>query len=196
MFLMCSHQCVTDVTCSSSGFLLFNSVILVYIYISPFWRIFVVERTHAWHWWCCKQLQNQKDVESKEGGGVVWRDMVIYLVFKNGGTSPAFSCRLDSEQEDERVHFLLLSPETWWPTVHEYKCSLSLPMPHSCTRPQRSGFAQCTACRWALRCTFWSCWYLGWTWLWTDWWPTHATKWNTNSKHTWESFILLLVITV
>lgn len=33
MFLMCSHQCVTDVTCSSSGFLFFNSVIIVYIYI-------------------------------------------------------------------------------------------------------------------------------------------------------------------
>lgn len=48
--------------------------------------------------------------------------------------------------------------------------------PHSCTHLPRSGFAQCTACRWALRCTFWSCWYWGWTWLWTDWWPAH--KWN------------------
>lgn len=32
---------------------------------------------------------------------------MISLAFKNGGTSPAFSHRIDSVQEDERVHFLL-----------------------------------------------------------------------------------------
>lgn len=48
---------------------------------------------------------------------------------------------------------------------------LERPKPRSCTRPPRSGSARCTACRWAPRCTSWSCWYSGWTWLWTDWSP-------------------------
>lgn len=165
---MCSHQCVMDVTFGS--FLVFFSLIsvpIVYISISPFWHFFVVERTLAWHWWC-KQLQNQEDVESEKGGGVgggVWHDTVTFLVFKNGGTSPGCSHRGDSEEEDKRVHdFSHLTPAhcAW------IRCSLSFLTPRSCTRLPRSGFARCTACRWALRCTFWSCWYLGWTWLWTD----------------------------
>lgn len=53
-----------------------------------------------------------------------------------------------------------------------------LPMRRSCTRLPRSGFARCTAYRWAPRCTSWSCWYLGWTWLWTDWWPAHRDSWK------------------
>lgn len=111
---MCSHQCVMDVTFGS--FLVFFSLIsvpIVYISISPFWHFFVVERTLAWHWWC-KQLQNQEDAESEEGGGVgggVWRDAAIFLVFKNGGTSPAFSHRGDSEEGEKRVHdFCHLAP--------------------------------------------------------------------------------------
>lgn len=132
----------------------------IYLYLS-FLAFLCCGRTRAWHWWCCKQLQNQEDEESKEGGGDLWRDAVIFLIFKNGGTSPAFNHRIDSEQEDEQVHFLLLTPETCQPTVLEYRCSLGFLMPRSCTRPPRSGFARCTACRWALRCTFWSCWYSG-----------------------------------
>lgn len=84
------------------GLFSFNSVPIAYSYISPFWHLFVVERTRAWHWWC-KQFQNQEDVELKEGGGVC--DTVIFLVFKNGGTSPASRHRVDSEQEDKWVRY-------------------------------------------------------------------------------------------
>lgn len=113
-------------------------------------------------------------------GGGVWRDTVIFLVFKNGGTSPAFSHRGDSEEEDKQVHdFCHLPAHCAW-----IRCSLSFLTPRSCTRLPRSDFAQCTACRWALRCTFWSCWYLGWTWLWTDWWPArNQMKHNLHSRN-------------
>lgn len=42
-------------------------------------------------------LKSEGAWEWEEGGGV-WRDTMTFLVLSDGGTSPAFSHRIDSEQ--------------------------------------------------------------------------------------------------
>lgn len=119
----------------------------------------------------------------------VWRDTMTFLLFRDGGTSLALVAARGSEQTAMVQNLRWMNESVLWfascfkpvylSVSHRGGCfcgSTLLLMQRSCTRLLRSGFARCTACRWAPQCTSWSCWYWGWTWLWTDLWPGHRSR--------------------
>lgn len=108
---MWSHQCVIDVTTNLSPvfffFLLYfrSTSMFISSFLSNSRRhfLFVVWRTGAWHWWCCKQLKIRRWVGL--GGGpygwcqlAVWCDTMTILVFKDGRHQSCFSHRTGSRQ--------------------------------------------------------------------------------------------------
>lgn len=154
--------------------------------------LLVVWRTGAWHWWCCKQLKIRRWVGV--GKRALWMVVSASCLTWHGDLScfqrwrhqSCFGHRVESQQTATVQNLngwmslfccclLCFKPASASQSHRRvFLCRRSLAllsMRRSCTRLPRSGFVRCTACRWALRCTSWSCWYWGWTWLWTDWWP-------------------------
>lgn len=123
-------------------------------------------RNGAWHWWC-KQHKIRKGVRRCRVSVAVWGDLFClfprwrHIVLLHPslpmGARETATARKYMKKNGLCRSLLNLRLVGVGGLIHHY----SSIMPHSCTRLQSSGSAQCTACQWAPRCTSWSCWYWG-----------------------------------